>query len=399
MDESSGSSAWASRWCRSGGSGRLPGVQLNLTDDQESFRSTTRRSIEAETPISEVRRLRGSEHGFDRDWWTRAAYLGWTAMLVSEAAGGGSISARPLADTAIVADEMGRMVTPGPFVPVNVVAAALNAGGPTAHADTLAALVSGTAVAAWALGEPGNRWDKTDLATTAVIDGTEVVVTGHKSYVEAADSADYVLVAARSGTNWTQVLVPVGTPGVTVIPARSVDFVRRYGDVRLDAVRLPLTAVVGSFGAAGEDIERQICVALILQCAEKVGGLDRVFEFTLGYMNDRYAFGRPISSYQALKHRAADLLLLLETAKGRLDAAIAAFDDHDPAAAVEASVAKAYIGAHALHIIQECTQFHGGIGVTWEHDLHLYLRRATLSRAVYGSPEQHRERICTLIGL
>jgi alkylation response protein AidB-like acyl-CoA dehydrogenase len=372
-------------------------VQLALTDDQEAFRTTTRRFIESEAPLSEVRRLHRTAHGFDEEWWSRATYLGWTAMLVSEQSGGGSLSGHPVADAAIIADEMGRMITPGPFAPVNIVAAALDGAG--GHAEILAALVEGDTIASWAFGEPGSRWAISDLIATAELDIDQVVVSGHKSYVEAVDVADHLLVAARSGTGWTQVLVPAATPGVTVVPGRSLDLVRRYGDVHLDGVRLPRSAIVGEFGGAAADLERQLEIALVLQCAETVGGLDRVLEFTLEYMSDRYAFGRPIASYQALKHRTADLLLLLETAKGCVDAAIRACDERSPAAAVDASVAKAYVGMHATHIIQECTQFHGGIGVTWDHDLHLYLRRATVNRAVYGSPEQHRERICTLVGL
>jgi alkylation response protein AidB-like acyl-CoA dehydrogenase len=116
-------------------------------------------------------------------------------------------------------------------------------------------------------------------------------------------------------------------------------------------------------------------------------------------MNDRYAFGRPISSYQALKHRVADLLLVLESAKGAVDAAARAFDDGADDAAVQASVAKAYVGDRSMHLLQECMQFHGGISVTWEHDLHLYLRRATVNRAIFGTPEQHRERICSFLGV
>jgi alkylation response protein AidB-like acyl-CoA dehydrogenase len=139
-------------------------------------------------------------------------------------------------------------------------------------------------------------------------------------------------------------------------------------------------------------------IALALQCADIVGGLGRVFDFTLEYMNDRYAFGRPISSYQALKHRVADVLLMLETARACCDAAVAAFDGGGADAATEASVAKAYVADAAMHIIQECMQFHGGISVTWEHDLHLYLRRASVSRALFGTPEFHRNRICTLLG-
>jgi alkylation response protein AidB-like acyl-CoA dehydrogenase len=375
-----------------------PAVNLELTDDQAFFRETTRRFIETETPMSAARELHDSDHGFDRRWWQSAAELGWTAMLASEEAGGGSLSGRPLTDAVIVAEEMGRMVTPGPFGPVNVVAAALSDSGGAAHGDVLAAIVSGASVAAWAYGEPGNRWDPRSMTTTIDVDGDTVVVSGEKAYVEAAPSADHLLVVGRTGDGLTQVLVPSAAEGVTVTAASSIDLGRRFGTVRLDGVRLPASAVVGEPGGAGDDVERQLEIALALQCADTVGGLDRVFEFTLEYMNDRFAFGRPIASYQSLKHRVADLLLMLESAKGCVDAAVRAFDDGDAeAAATEASVMKAFVADTSMHLIQECMQFHGGISVTWEHDIHLYLRRATVSRALLGSPEQHRERICSLL--
>jgi alkylation response protein AidB-like acyl-CoA dehydrogenase len=374
-------------------------MQLELTDDQELFRSTTRAFIEASAPISEVRRLHGSEHGFDPGWWRQAAELGWTAMLASEAAGGGSISGRPLSDVAIVADEIGRMTTPGPFLPVNVVTSALSTSADDQHAEVLASLVAGTAVATWALGEPGSRWATTDLEVTADLDGSTVLLSGVKSYVEAADASEYILVAARTDGGTTQVLVPANAPGVTITPARSLDLAKRFSDVRFQSVRLPRSAIVGRAGEAEADIERQRQIALILQSAETAGCMDRVFEFTLEYMSDRHTFGRPISSYQALKHRMADLVLQLESAKGCIDASLKSFDNQADNTAVEASVTKAYVGAKALHLIQECMQFHGGISVTWEHDIHLYLRRATVNFAALGTPEQHRERICRLLGL
>jgi alkylation response protein AidB-like acyl-CoA dehydrogenase len=371
-------------------------VNLELTEDQAFFRETTRRFIETETPLATLRADAGRT--LDRRWWRRAAELGWTAMLAPEDAGGGSLSGRPVADAAIVAEEMGRMTTPGPFLPVNVVATALASAGP-AHGEVLAALVAGESIAAWALAEPNSQWRPDRLATTATVDGSDVVVSGVKRYVEGADVADHLLVVARTGDALTQVLVPAGAPGVSVVPAQNLDLFRQFADVRLDGVRLPLSAVVGEVGHAADDVERQLQIALVLQSAETVGALDRVFEFTLEYMNDRYAFGRPISSFQALKHRVADLLLMLETAKGCVDAAVQAIDDRTARAGVEASVAKANVGTGSLRIIGECMQFHGGISVTWEHDLHLYLRRATVNRAVLGTPEQHYERICSLLGL
>ncbi len=372
-------------------------MHLELTDDQEFFRDTTHRFVATETPITTVRALHGDDVGFDRAIWRHAGELGWTSLLVSEEHGGGSLSGNPLADAVIVAEELGRGVAPGPFLPVNVVAWALShAGG--AQADVLATLVSGESVATWALAEPGSTWSPAHLTTTATADGDRIVVNGTKAYVEAAVAADHLLVTARTGDGLTQVLVPRSNDGVVVEPSQSIDLGRRFATVRLSEVRLPLSAVVGEVGGAADAVERQLEIAVALQCADIVGGLDRVFQFTLEYMNDRYAFGRPIASYQALKHRVADLLLHLEAAKGCVDAAVAAFDAGRDDAALEASVCKAYVADKAMHIIQECMQFHGGISVTWEHDLHLYLRRASVHRALYGSPEQHRDRICTLLG-
>jgi alkylation response protein AidB-like acyl-CoA dehydrogenase len=373
-------------------------VNLELTDDQELFRETVARFIAGSAPPTgrDPHRVAG---GFDRAWWRASADLGWTSMLASEEAGGGSLSGRPLADAVIVAEEMGRALSPGPFVPVNVVAAAVTAGSDRQRVDVLEPLVTGASVAAWAFGEPGSRWDVVARGTTARLDGSDVVVDGTKAYVEAGADAEHLLVTARTGEGATQVLVPARAPGVTITRAQSLDLGRSFARVQLDRVRLTIDAVVGEMGGAADDVERQWQLALVLQSAETVGVMDRVFEFTLEYMNDRYAFGRPISSYQALKHRVADLLLVLESAKGAVDAAVRAYDSRADDAAIQARVAKAYVGDHALHLVQECMQFHGGISVTWEHDLHLYLRRATVNRAIFGTPEQHREQICSLLGV
>ena len=167
--------------------------------------------------------------------------------------------------------------------------------------------------------------------------------------------------------------------------------------MRFDGVRVPATHVVGDVDGAAAAVERQLQLAIVLQCAETVGALDRVVEFTLEYLADRSSFGRPLASYQAIKHRFADMKMWLEAAHGVTELAAASVQDADPDAPEIVSAAASYLGDHATEMMQECTQLHGGIGVTWEHDLHLYLRRVTVDRNLYGTPAQHRERIAGLL--
>ena len=157
--------------------------------------------------------------------------------------------------------------------------------------------------------------------------------------------------------------------------------------------------MVGTVGGAGPDVERQLQIGLVLQNAETVGATERVFEFTLEYCRDRVSFGRPIGSYQALKHRLADIKLWLEACHGTATASARAVATRSGDASELVSVAKSYIGDRCPAIIQDCVQMHGGIGVTWDADLHLYLRRVAQNAALYGSVRQHRERLATLLGL
>jgi len=375
-------------------------VDLELSEDQEFFRSTTRKFLESEVPLTAVRRLAEQPAGFERDWWRRGAELGWTSMLVPEEHGGGSLAGEGLLDLVIVAEEMGRLVTPGPLAATNTVAAALSERGtPEQQRALLPAIVSGEVVASWALGEAGGRWHPDEVRLQATASNGGFVLSGTKARVDGAAQADCLLVTARTPEGLSQLVVPADSEGVTVTPLESLDLVRRFAEVRFDDVQLPASALLGEAGRAGDDARRQLEIALVLQCAETVGVVDRVFEFTLEYMFDRFSFGRPLASYQALKHRFADMKLWLEASHATATAAARAVQARDPDAGKLVSVAKAYIGDHATTIIQECIQMHGGMGVTWEHDVHLYLRRATVNRAQYGTPSQHRERIARLLGL
>jgi alkylation response protein AidB-like acyl-CoA dehydrogenase len=375
-------------------------VQLGLSEDQELFRATTRRFLETEVPISAVRALADEPAGFSREYWTRGAELGWTAMLVDEADGGGSLSGDGLTDLAVVAEEMGRLVAPGPLVPTNVVASAVSRHGSAGlREEVLPGLLDGSLVGAWAAAENGPPWAAEAMACRAERSSGSWVLNGVKAPVEAGAQADVLLVTAVAEDGPTQFLVDARAPGVTAVPMGCIDLVRRVAEVHLDDVAVDDTRVLGVPGGAASAVEHQTQVAVALQCAETVGATQEVLDFTLEYVADRYSFGRPLSSYQALKHRFADMKMWLEACHGTTTAAVRGVREGGDEAAELVSAAKAYVAVNATEIIQDCIQMHGGIGVTWEHDLHLYLRRATLNRGMYGAPAEHLERIAVLLGM
>jgi alkylation response protein AidB-like acyl-CoA dehydrogenase len=370
-------------------------VQFDLTPDQELFRETTAKFLSVHVPPDELRRLRDDPSGFGRDYWRRGAELGWMAPLVSEANGGGSISGNGVLDLSLIAYEFGHGAAPGPLVASNVVAAALDEHG--AHLDVLAGIVSGETIATWCYGEAPPADGLGVLAATVRADGESLVVDGVKQPVESGSDADHFLVTGRTGDGLTQVLVARDTPGVTVEPLGTVDLTRRFARVRFDGVRVPASALVGELGGAAEAVDRQLLLALVLVNAESVGAMQHAFDMTVEWAFDRYTFGRPLASYQALKHRFADMKAWLEAGHAISDAGTAAYAAGTDDAAHLVSAGKAYIGHFGGELAHECVQLHGGIGVTYEHDLHLYVRRITVDRATYGTPADHRRRLVDLM--
>ncbi|MBJ7463397.1 MAG: acyl-CoA/acyl-ACP dehydrogenase [Mycolicibacterium sp.] len=363
--------------------------------EQMLFASTAQAFLDKEVPLSTVREIQGSGGSFDSRWWQRAAELGWASLLVPEELGGGSVSGDGVADLALLAEQAGRTVAPGPLHPVSVVLAGL-VEAPEHHESTIESLVSGEAVASWAVYEPGKPFSPltADLTAAAVDGGYRL--DGVKDRVESGDAADVLLVTARLDGAVRQFVVPADAAGVSIETQRSVDMVKRYARISFDGVRVDAAAVVGSAEQTAEVIERQRQVALVLQCAETVGILDAVLAMTNQWLLDRHSFGRPLASYQALKHRFADMKLWFEAARATTAGAAEAVGARSPDARKFVSVAKAYVGERAPVMLQDCVQLHGGIGVTWEHDLHLYLRRAALNRAMFGSPEDHHRVIFEL---
>lgn len=365
-------------------------MELTLSDEQEFFRDTTHRFLATECPLTQVRALAGDERGFDPGYWRQGAELGWTSLLVPDDLGGGSISGVGLMDATLVADGFGRFVSPGPLAPVNVVAAAIALAGTDAQRDQhLPGLMVGDTVAAWC-GAP-HAWGKGSLIAEA--DGAGFVLNGRSEPVEAGAEADLLLVTANGGAGLVQVLVPADTPGITITSLTGVDLVRRFARVEFDALSLGEDARVGSRDTASRDIEWQWQIALALQAAEMVGAAQRVFDFTLEWTFDRYSFGRPLASYQELKHRFADMKMWLETSHALTSALAREAGARAPGAAETASATKAYLGQYLTTLAHDCVQIHGGIGLTADHDIHLYLRRITSDRATYGTPAEHRQRI------
>jgi len=371
-------------------------VDLDLTSDQELLRETAARFIQSACPLSVVRELSAQHGPTSPDYRRQAGELGWFAMLVPDELGGGNVSGNGVLDAAIVGEERGRFLQPGGFVPVNAVARGLALEGSTdQQAKVLPALASGEATATWAVAGGHDGW-RPDGGARAEARGAGFVLTGSKTLVQDGDSCDWALVTAGSDAGPSQFLVPAGTPGVTVRRLDGLDLTRSFSEMAFDDVELPASALVGRFGGAAGAVEEQLRVAVALTVAECVGAMSHDFELALEYAKARTAFGRPIGSFQAVKHLLADTSLLLEASKALSVAAATAVGTGAADAGEVISMAKAFVGDSAIDLAQNCFQVFGGIGHTWEHDQHLYLRRLTTDAALYGDPAWHRERVCRL---
>lgn len=332
--------------------------------------------------------------------WSACAGQGWIGLFVPEAHGGMADEAEGVIDAAIVAEELGRQVFAGPFASNAVAAFAIaQAGSDEQQANLLPALAAGDTQAAWCFAGTGPQAGLEPGALTATKAQGGYRIEGTAGFVENGASAGLLLVSARQGDGLSQFLVPADHSGVTVEPLRSLDLGRGNATVRFDGVTVQSTALLGEPGAASVAFERQLQLALVLQCAETIGLVDRGFEFTLEWVRQRHAFGRPIGSFQALKHRLADHTAEFEAAKAAVAYAAKAVQNNSSDAAIAVSIAKSQCGKQGVEIIRDCVQMHGGIGLTWEHDLHFYLRRAVANQSLLGTPAMHHERIARLAGL
>jgi alkylation response protein AidB-like acyl-CoA dehydrogenase len=373
-------------------------VDIDLSEDQQLFRDTTARFIEARCPMETVRAMADDPLLRDSGVLRDAGELGWFALFVSEEFGGGTVSGSPLRDAVIVAEERGRRVQPGPFVATNVVAFALAQAGRQQQREAwLPLLARGDVTAAWAI------CDRSGLPVPGALRvrtrGTDLEVSGVAGLVSEAATAGLLLTTAlRDSGEVVQCLVPADASGVEMTRLKGLDLTREFVDVRFNDVLVPEDAVLETDDPQSL-LDRLIDMAATLSVAESVGAMSQLLELTVAYAKDRTAFGRPIGSFQALKHLLADASFLIEVSTAGLTAAAHAVGDRTPAASEVASIVKAYVGDAGVAVAQACQQTHGGIGFTWEHDLHFYLRRLAVDRVLYGDPSWHRERVCRIHGL
>jgi alkylation response protein AidB-like acyl-CoA dehydrogenase len=365
------------------------------TADQELLTATVEQYLAATYPPDRVRALSRQPSTFDAAEWKQGAELGWTALLVPESAGGGSVSGNGLADLLAVAAAFGRHAAPGPLIGTNVVAAALGRWGSAEHRGVLAGLLDGSATAAWGHAPRGGR--RAGGAVRAARLGDQVLLNGTVPCVESgAPDGHHLLVTADEDSARSHYLVPLDAPGVEAAPLGGLDLTRRYHAVTFRDAAVPAASRVGAAGTADAHDELLLDHTAVLQAGEIVGTMARAFDLTLRWTADRYSFGRPLGSYQEIKHRMADLRTELEASAAVAEKAAWRVGEDHPDARSWASAAKAHVGQAGPEAIQDCVQLHGGIGVTFEHDLHLYLRRATVDAQLHGTPAYFTERLVRL---
>ncbi len=371
-----------------------------LTADQALLEKTTGQFLDSRYPSERVRELAKQRSTFDSSVWRQGAELGWTSPLVPEQAGGGCVSDNGLYDLMIVAYQFGRHAAAGPLFGTNLVASAIGRWGTGAQREgPLAQLLAGTATAAWAAAPKADALTAAPAPFEAVVSGASgegVTLNGGVAWCEATADTDLLLVSAGGALPKSLYLVPISTPGVELVPLEGIDPTRRFSRVLFRDVALSGADRVGGLGQADACDAVLLDLMAVLQSGEIVGAMERAFDMTLAWTFDRYSFGRPLASYQEIKHRVADLRTQLEAGAAVAARAARAVGLQSPDAGAWACAAKAYTGKYGPELIQDCIQLHGGIGVTFEHDLHLYLRRVAVNSQLFGTPEQFNRRMALL---
>ncbi|MET7473813.1 acyl-CoA dehydrogenase family protein [Streptomyces sp. NPDC005648] len=367
-------------------------MDFELSEEQAMLREASRDLLADQAPIERVRAWADRGEDVDPEMWRLTAGLGWPGLALPEEYGG---SGQGLVELALLAEELGRALGRGPYAPTAIVGRALAAAGSSGlRAEVLPGLAAGADWATWAFAEPHAPWSLDGIRATARAEGDTIVLDGVKTAVQDAGGARRLLVTARCRGVPASFLVDRDTPGVAVRRQQVLDLTRSFYEVRLHGVRVPRER---HLDAGPDEIQRWLDEASVLRCADALGVMERMLRLTVEHTRSRVQFGRPIGMFQAVKHACADMALLVRGARAATYCAAMAADAGADDAERAACAAASYVAAGAGEVAGRALQLHGGIGFTWEHELHLHLRRARADSVLYGDAAVHRDRLCGLL--
>ena len=377
-------------------------MNFSLSEEQQALQGLVRQFLAENAPLSVVRERMAMAEPHDATLWQRlSGELGLAGMSIDEAYGGLGLGA---VERTVVVEEMGRALFVGPFFSTVCWAAPLWAAAGTSaqKSEVLSGIAAGELLSSVAWLEPGGGRGPDGVQLSAVLQGDEWVLDGQKTRVLDGQIADWLIVAARVGAGLEDIsLFAVRGDSVGLARERvpSVDQTRTFADMTLRQVRVPKEALIGEQGAGWPLLMRSVDVAACALAAEQVGAAEACMDLSVTYAKVREQFGRPIGSFQAVKHRCADMLLQVESARSAAYYAGWAAGAPGADAGRAAALAQAYCSDALFFCAAECIQLHGGIGFTWEHDAHLFFKRAQSAKTLLGSPTEHRERVALELGL
>ena len=371
-------------------------MQFGLSDTQQTLKTTARKFLSTECPLADVRRLSESEHAFDAALWRKIADQGWTGILFDEQYGGSGMS---MVDMAAVLEEMGRALLPGPYLSTVLLAgpAIDRAGEDGAKHKYLTTICSGETKATLALLEQHASWSHHDVKMTVKKTGSGYTLSGHKLFVPDAGVADLLVCAVKIDQELALFVVAAKTPGVKIERMPSIDNTRPLYAVSFDNATLPADALLARGERAHAGLHYAMNVATTGLTAEMVGGMQRLLDITVEYAKTRKQFGKPIGQFQAVQHQCADMLVYTESSRSAAYYAAWALSEGGEDANAAISVAKAYASDAYREVGNRAIQVHGGMGFTWENDIHLFYRRAKASEIAFGDATWHRERVAKAV--
>jgi len=376
-------------------------LDFGFSEEQEMLRDAARRFLADNCPTTFVRRMMADESAHDPAFWKKLTELGWPGLLIPESYGG---QGGTFLDMTVILEEAGKALVPGPFFTAAILGATatVEGGSEALKKELLPKMAAGEFIGTLAVAEASGRFDPAGVQIKASKKGSNWILSGEKMFVPDAHVAHGIAVAARTGAGEGErgiTLLCVGTKdkGVTVTQLKTVDMTRRLCHVKFDQVEVPAANILGAVNEGGALLTRLLEIAATALAVEMVGTAQKALDLAVEYAKTRTQFGKPIGAFQAIKHKCVDMMVAIENARSLAYYAAWTVDQRAPEAAAAVAMAKAYASDMAKNVTSDAIQVHGGIGFTWEHDMHLYHRRALAGEANFGNAPIHREAVAKLV--